>query len=122
MKILGAVTIGLLLCTQLLAQKNIISTSATAENIMRGQYDPALFSAPFVVRTPDALSGGINAMVSADSIRSNLEKLATFYNRNTGSDTASGTRGIGAARRWVYGMFQSFSTTNNNRLVPSYLQ
>jgi hypothetical protein len=51
-----------------------------------------------------------------------LEKLGSFQNRNSGSDTISSIKGIGAARRWVYEKFQQFSTVNNNRLLPSYLQ
>jgi hypothetical protein len=48
--------------------------------------------------------------------------LASFENRNTGSDTLSSTRGIGAARRWVYQSFQRFSSQQNGRLIPSYFQ
>ena len=49
-------------------------------------------------------------------------QLASFENRNTGSDTLSATRGIGAARRWVYNSFQRFSSQQNGRLIPSYFQ
>src|SRR5438132_9134028 len=45
------------------------------------------------------------AEVSADTMRKNLLKLVSFGTRHTMSDTLSQTRGIGAARRWIYSRF-----------------
>lgn len=104
------------------AQTNIISTTPLAEQVMRGNYDPAQFMASNVINHPDSIAAGIMADVSADSLKSYIIKLASFGNRNTGSDTVSNTFGVGAARRWVYRKFTEFSTTNENRLIPSYLQ
>jgi hypothetical protein len=42
------------------------------------------------------------ASVSEERLQQLLEKLVSFGTRNTLSDTASSTRGIGAARQWIY--------------------
>lgn len=104
------------------AQSNIVCTNPVAEQVMKGNYDPAGFLPAEIVSQPDAISAGINATVSADSLRAYLDHLGGFFNRNTGSDTVSATIGIGAARRWVYQKFLQFSTEHNNRLLPAYLQ
>src|SRR5262245_54750379 len=104
------------------AQNNIITTNPVAEQIMLGNYDPNVYKATNVISDHGLITQGINGGVSPDSLRKYLEVLATFGNRNTISDTVSSTRGIGAARRWVYQKFQEFSNVNENRIVVSYLQ
>ena len=47
--------------------------------------------------------------------------MSRFETRHTSSDTASSTRGIGAARRWALHKFQQISEANNDRLVCTYL-
>ncbi len=109
-------------CLIVRSQSNIVSTSTLAEQIMLGNYNPTLFLATNVIDHPDSISKGINARVSPDSLHSYLEILRGFKNRNSGSDTVSVVRGIGAARRWVYKKFSQFSLQNENRLKPSYLK
>lgn len=109
-------------CSYNNAQVNIISTDSVAEQVMLGNYDPSVYLASNILNHPDTISSGINERVSADSLKSYLITLASFTNRNSGSDTVSATRGIGAARRWVFQKFQEFSAANENRLIPSYLQ
>ena len=104
------------------AQTNIISTSVTAEKVMLGNYDPLDFGAGIVIDHPDTISKLINKWVSPDSLKSYIEKLGTFYNRNSGSDTLSSTKGIGAARGWVFDKFKEFSGNADKRLIPSFLQ
>lgn len=89
---------------------------------MLGNYNPVVYLASNILNHPDTISQGVNERVSADSLKSYLITLASFTNRNTGSDTVSATRGIGASRRWVFSKFQEFSAANENRLIPSYLQ
>ncbi len=48
--------------------------------------------------------------ISADSVKSFDNTLASFGTRHTMSDTLSSTRGIGAARRWILEKFKSFSS------------
>ncbi len=110
------------LCAAALAQTNMISTNPLAEQIMLGSYNPATYQASTVLNHPDTISRGINVRVNPDSLHAYLEALRLFKNRNTGSDTVSSVKGVGAARRWVYSKFQQLSAANENRLIPSYLQ
>lgn len=54
--------------------------------------------------------------VSPDRLRTLVTKLASFGTRWALSDTLSSTRGIGAARRWIYDEFKGMSP----RLQVSY--
>jgi hypothetical protein len=47
--------------------------------------------------------------VSAKNIEATIRKLVSFGTRNTLSEQDNPTRGIGAARDWIYGEFQRFS-------------
>ena len=61
----------------------------------------------------------IQAMVdeiSADNIKKNIEKLASFGTRHSLSDTISNKRGIGAARRWVASELKKHEVNANGRL------
>ncbi len=104
------------------AQSSTTSTDTLAAKIMLGNYDPAAYFPTTVINSHDSISMGVNARISPDSLHATLNFLKTFTNRNTGADTLSATKGIGAARRWVYSKFQQISAANENRLIPSYLQ
>jgi hypothetical protein len=110
------------LSTSVGAQINILSTNPLAEQILQGDYDPSDYTSEVVIDNHEDIIEGINALINADSLKSYLEEMSAFTNRNSGSDTVSATFGIGAARRWAYQKFESFSATNDNRLIPSYLQ
>jgi hypothetical protein len=51
----------------------------------------------------------LTAQVSPDRQRATIGKLVSFGTRHTLSDTASNTRGVGAARRWLAAEFQGIS-------------
>ena len=104
------------------SQTNILSTNPTAEQIMLGNYSPANYKASNVIIHPDSIVSGVYNNLNQDSVRSYLERIVSFQNRNTGSDTLSSVKGIGAARRWAFKKFQEFSAASENRLVTSYLQ
>ena len=89
---------------------------------MLGSYDPSTYLPPVILNHPDTIAAGLNARISSDSLFAYDQKLGSFYTRNSGSDTVSNIKGIGAARRWVYQKFQEISVANYNRLIPSYLQ
>jgi hypothetical protein len=55
---------------------------------------------------PDARIAGLLDRVSAARLDTLVRTLAGFGTRNTLSDTGSTSRGIGAARRWIFGEFQ----------------
>jgi hypothetical protein len=91
-----------------------------AHQVLTGQYDPATYAQQFPVTTPSNIFQGIQSNLSADSLKSYLERLDDFETRNTGSDTTSLTTGIGAARKWILTKFEQFSAANENRLVASH--
>lgn len=107
----------------LIAQTNILSTNSIAEQILLGSYNAADYTATGSTPTlPASLAAELKAQISPDSLKSYILQLATFHTRNSGSDTLSATRGIGAARRWTYQKFEQFSARADGRLIPSYLQ
>ncbi len=60
--------------------------------------------------------------VSADRIQNDIEKLVSFGTRHTLSDTVSDTRGIGAARRWIFDEFSRISESCDACLEVRYHQ
>ncbi len=63
--------------------------------------------------------------VQSQNCRRSVETLAGFGTRNTMSETAGDTRGIGAARRWIEAEFRRISAESGGRLVvetDSYVQ
>jgi hypothetical protein len=99
-----------------------VCTNPEAQQVLLGAYDPAHYIATTLINDPATISAGINAAVSPDSLHAYLDILSAFGTRNSGSDTLSATRGIGAARRWAYQKFSQLSAANDNRLLTSYLQ
>ncbi len=122
MKRILSIIILALIAASLSAQTNITVSNPTALTIMQGNYDPTIYAQSVVIDHPDSISAGIYRNISPDSLKAYIIKLGSFGNRNSGSDTLSPTFGIGAARTWVMGKFQQFSTANENRLIPFYLQ
>ena len=59
--------------------------------------------------------------VSAKRIEQDIRKLVSFGTRHTLSETESDTRGIGAARRWVYQEFQRISADCGGCLEVMYV-
>ena len=60
------------------------------------------------------------ADVNPANIRHTDSMLVSFGTRNTFSDTTSPTRGIGAARRWIYSEFQRYSQACGGCLRVEY--
>ncbi len=123
LNLLPAILVPLMLTSvSAFTQSSIVLTNSTADSVLKGLYDPADYMATNVINHPDSIMADMKTKISADTLRAYLEKLQSFGNRNTGSDTVSSTWGIGATRRWVYGKFSEFSMANENRLLPAYLQ
>lgn len=57
------------------------------------------------------------AKVSPEELRGDITTLVGFGTRHTLSDTTSPVRGIGAARNWVKGRFESFAAACNGCLT-----
>ena len=98
------------------AQINISVSNAEADSVIMGNYDPMLYQPSVIINHPDSILMGVIDDISKDTLISWLAKIDTYQNRNTGSDTVSDTRGIGAVRRWIFSKFEEFSAANENRL------
>ena len=55
--------------------------------------------------------------VSAKNIEASIRKLVSFGTRNTLSEQDNPTRGIGAARDWIYAEFQRFNVECGGCLI-----
>ncbi len=78
---------------------------------------PALAAAP---GERNALISGIAGEVSAQRIEARIRKLASFGTRNSLSDAASETRGVGAARRWIKAELERCSKDAGGRLAVAF--
>ncbi|MEN3330889.1 MAG: hypothetical protein V7641_254 [Blastocatellia bacterium] len=58
--------------------------------------------------------------ISAANIEATIKKLVSFGTRHSLSDTASDTRGIGAARRWIKSEFERYSKDSGGRLQVEF--
>ena len=58
--------------------------------------------------------------ISTERIEQDITTLANFGTRHTLSDTLSKTRGIGAARRWIFDSFQKISSDCSGCIEVSY--
>jgi Zn-dependent M28 family amino/carboxypeptidase len=79
----------------------------------------ALLAAPLhaqAVRSPRVEA--LTASVEAARLKAAVDRLAAFGTRHTLSDTASETRGIGAARRWLASEFAALAKLPGSRLQP----
>ena len=85
---------------------------------------PALASAQTTQAAPPSeleLLHQIGEAPSPARIEADVRKLVSFGTRHTLSDTKSKTRGIGAARRWVYDQFQQISKDCGGCLEVRYV-
>ena len=69
----------------------------------------------------EARLAAIGTAPSAARIEADIRKLVSFGTRHTLSDTRSDTRGIGAARRWVFEEFQRISKDCGGCLEVRYV-
>src|SRR5579859_2064354 len=120
-KLLPAILLTLVWGGGAYAQSAMAVTSTEVNKIILGNYTPSTYQATNIITDPGIISAELVNAISADSLKADLIALNNFQNRNTFSDTTSTTRGIGAARRWVYNKFLQYSAANENRLRPAYL-
>jgi Zn-dependent M28 family amino/carboxypeptidase len=81
---------------------------------------PAPLAAGLSPRDEDARIREIVAASSPARVERDIRKLVSFGTRHTLSDTLSRTRGIGAARRWIYDEFQRISQACGGCLEVTY--
>jgi len=103
-------------------QTNIKLTNPEVAYILEGNYKPNDYSPNVSFSDPHAIAAELTDRIKPDSLHSYLRRMSAFQTRNTGSDTVSDVRGIGAAMRWAHHMFEKFSTENEGRLQASFLQ
>lgn len=60
--------------------------------------------------------------ISPKNLKATIEKLVGFGTRLTLSDTASDTRGIGAARRWIKSEFERYAQASNGRMSVEFFE
>ena len=114
--------ISLLCMSYVQGQQNMHFTNPEIFNVLRGDYNPIDYSPLVVIDDPAYISLALLNEINPDSLKATLFALQKFENRNTGSDTISETRGIGAARKWVLKKFNQYSANQENRLVTGYFQ
>lgn len=77
---------------------------------------PGFLHAQSIVKRDAAIEQMVR-QVSADSLKSYINKMVSFGTRNTLSSTTDKNRGIGAAREWVVQKFREFGRASNGRLT-----
>jgi hypothetical protein len=90
----------------------LLATATAAQNA------PAAAAAP---PTEDARLHGIAAATQASRVEADIRRLAGFGTRHTLSDTLSATRGIGAARRWLFDEYTRISRECGGCLEVRYV-
>lgn len=63
---------------------------------------------------------GIVGELDGARMKQTVEKLVSFGTRHTLSDTTSATRGIGAARRWIFDELTRVAATSSGRMTVAY--
>ena len=76
----------------------------------------AAFAADANIRVQQANVSGIVSEISAKRIEARVRKLVSFGTRHTMSETASETRGIGAARRWIQTEMEACAKNSDGRM------
>jgi len=122
MKKILLILTGLMIVACVSGQFNITITNPEAIEVLKGMYDPATYTPAVVINDPDSILQAVVSGVSKDTMIAYLQHIDTYFNRNTGSDTVSETRGIGAVRRWIFHKFMEYRALNDDRLVIAYNQ
>ncbi len=103
------------------AQTNISVSNSEADAIIHGNYDPSSYIPEVIINNSDSILNGVINRVESDTMISWLSRINSYHNRNSGSDTVSEIRGIGAVRRWIHSKLIEISLANEDRLIVSYL-
>ena len=104
------------------AQTNMRFTNPQIAEIVHGNFTPGDYADGAFYASPEDLAASIHSEVSQDSLKAYLLALRQFETRNTGSDTLSPTRGIGAARTWIHDRLMIMDTRLADRLEVGYFQ
>jgi hypothetical protein len=99
-----------------------VSAAAASAGALMHPIIPVTPATPPATEQPIAMpfTTNIITQISPDHIRRSIETLAGFGTRHTLSETESGTRGIGAARRWIHAEFERYSRAAGGHLQVSF--
>jgi hypothetical protein len=108
-------------CFTVQGQNNITLSNPDVLPVLQGNYDPATYTPAVIINQPDSILNGIINRVSKDTLIRNLLIIDSKHNHNSGSDTVSETRGIGAVRRWIFSQFNEYAAACENRMLTTYM-
>jgi hypothetical protein len=77
-----------------------------------------LFAAALHAQCADV--SAITGQLDGARMKQTVEKLVSFGTRHTLSDTTSPTRGIGAARKWIFDEMTRIAAASNGRMTVAY--
>ena len=77
-----------------------------------------LFAASLHAQCADV--SAITGQLDGARMKQTVEKLVSFGTRHTLSDTTSPTRGIGAARKWIFDEMTRVAATSSGRMTVAY--
>src|SRR3954470_21837890 len=63
---------------------------------------------------------GVVGQLDGARMKQTVDKLVSFGTRHTLSETVSETRGIGAARRWIFDELSRVAAASNGRMTVAY--
>ncbi|MFH0761728.1 MAG: M28 family peptidase [Bacteroidota bacterium] len=104
------------------SQTNLFLSNPEALTVLKGDFNPAIYNRPGLIRDPESIRMGIIQGIDGQEQIRLLTKIESFYNRNSGSDTLSLTTGIGACRSWILAHFDQINKAADNRLITGYLE
>lgn len=130
---LAQVLTSLCLLTPLLAQPvsqppslpHLFSRAPGYGSCPAASWPPLDVGVPLVPQMPDGELSSMLAQVSPANIEATIRKLVSFGTRHTLSTQNSTTRGIGAARDWIFSEMQKIANSTDGRMtaeVISYTQ
>jgi len=80
----------------------------------------ALFLFAAILHAQCADVSAITGQLDGARMKQTVEKLVSFGTRHTLSDTTSPTRGIGAARKWIFDEMTRIAAASNGRMTVAY--
>lgn len=97
----------------------IASNASSYTDCANAAWPPSQIGVELVPQAPDDELKAMLSEVSAANIEATIQKLVSFGTRHTLSQQNSTTRGIGAARDWIYSVFKGYEEESEGRLTAS---
>ncbi|MFT6849392.1 MAG: hypothetical protein ACJATA_000188 [Sphingobacteriales bacterium] len=106
---------------QVNAQTNIQFSDSTALEILKGNFDPAVYASSNPISDPKVIAQALQEGINAENLKENIIQLGQFFTRNTYSTQTNDSIGIGATMKWIFTEFATYGAQNDDRLIPFYL-